>query len=278
MKTPIIRQLLFWAAALAAGLLATVSAKPTQAYYEVWGGEELLLGEDFLLYYDVNKIGWTKLGSATGTKTFTGRYNYYCVVVKRDDLYLDAVMTSDGSYYERGVPCGNIEQETHYNYLGPPDQKYLVLAGSAAGNAATSTYGSFAIFDNTASCRYAGDWTSMTFHVYSPPPKPKAPAGMKLKALSSKSIRVCWADRSDNETGFVIERAAARKGPWRRFAKVGAGVTCHDCKGLKPGTRYFFRVKAVNGPSGSAPTRAQSARTSGSAANALSQLVFPSKP
>lgn len=151
--------------ALAAGLLflAAVSGRavtPAQVTYDVWGGNTLDFNQS---YYDVDKLaGYVKLGSTNRTATFSGRYNYYVVAVRKTAvLYLDAAQTSTGGYYTGGsLAVGNVN-DTANGAFGAPDRLYLVLNGPAAGSS-TSTYGSYAIFYNT------GGWTSMRFIVYEP--------------------------------------------------------------------------------------------------------------
>lgn len=225
-----------------------IHASPQEASYDVWGGNVLDLGKS---YYGVDKLGWTKLGTADKTAYFSGRYNYYLIALKAPRiLYVDAAQTSDGAYYD-GAPypaydlvVGNVRGETTDNVYGPPDGKYLVMdaSGSMSKSAAVEspTYASFIIFTNS------GSWDGMKFFVYSRPAKPKAPSGLKLQVASSRSIRVSWSDNSKNETAFIIQRSLSKSGPWVQQAKVGPNVTSHLCQSLKPGTRYYFRVCAGN--------------------------------
>jgi ELWxxDGT repeat protein len=68
-------------------------------------------------------------------------------------------------------------------------------------------------------------------------PAPASPAG----------IRLTWADRSDSESGFMIERSATAD-----FAVIDAtffapaDATGYLDSSAAPGARYFYRVRAVN--------------------------------
>jgi hypothetical protein len=152
---------LFASCCLAAHAAAIAPTTPVQATYDVWGGEVLDLNK---LYYDVDKFGFTKLGTASRTATFQGRHNYYVVAVRKTEfLFLDAAQSTSGTYYQGSLATGNTDSAG--NALGAPDGRYMVLKGPGIGTA-TSTYGSYAIFYNP------GHWTGLTLHVFSAPLAP----------------------------------------------------------------------------------------------------------
>ena len=60
-------------------------------------------------------------------------------------------------------------------------------------------------------------------------------------------VRLSWADRSGNESGFKVERKEGTAGTWRQIAAVGANVTRYDDDdSLRAGASYFYRVRAFN--------------------------------
>lgn len=74
-----------------------------------------------------------------------------------------------------------------------------------------------------------------------------APAGLTARAISASRIDLTWQENSIGETGFAIERAEKDTTIWSRIAEVGTNVTNYSDTGLKPQTRYFYRVRALNG-------------------------------
>jgi titin len=92
---------------------------------------------------------------------------------------------------------------------------------------------------------------------------PEAPTGTAAVpvAASSGAIRVTWVDGSDNETGFVVERARKKNGVFSVVGTVGANVLTYEDRGLPARTLFYYRVRAVNG----ARTSAASARTAAAA-------------
>ena len=89
---------------------------------------------------------------------------------------------------------------------------------------------------------------------------PAAPSNLIPTAVSSSQINLAWADNSNDETGFVIERAVGG-GAWGPLATVGANVTGYANTGLSPGTPYQYRVKAINGAGESGYSNTASATT-----------------
>ena len=81
----------------------------------------------------------------------------------------------------------------------------------------------------------------------SPPPEagPTAPGNLTGRSTGPSSVRLSWADRSDDETGFEIQLRQAGSG-WRTDSTVPANRTSADVTGLTPGGRYDFRVRSFN--------------------------------
>lgn len=76
-------------------------------YYEVWGGDYYT--GDNLDYFCLGSLGFTLLGSAETTETFSGNYKYY-VIVTPTSILLDAVQGSDNSFLCRNmVSWGNLD-------------------------------------------------------------------------------------------------------------------------------------------------------------------------
>jgi hypothetical protein len=78
------------------------------------------------------------------------------------------------------------------------------------------------------------------------PLPPAAPTALAAQALSRSSIKLTWADNSNNETGFKIERSLDGASGWSQVATVGAGVTTYTNTGLNRSTKYYYRVVAYN--------------------------------
>ncbi|QJD80222.1 fibronectin type III domain-containing protein [Spirosoma rhododendri] len=93
------------------------------------------------------------------------------------------------------------------------------------------------------------------------PTAPNAPARLSVNAVSSSQINLQWADLSDNETGFQIERAPNSSGTFIKIADLGANATTYSDNGLSGSTQYCYRVRAVNGVGPSGYTDTQCATT-----------------
>ncbi|AYQ35577.1 fibronectin type III domain-containing protein [Runella sp. SP2] len=82
---------------------------------------------------------------------------------------------------------------------------------------------------------------------------PNTPARLTANATSSSQINLSWADLSDNETGFEIERSTDSRN-YSKIADVGAGTTTYSNTGLVSNTQYCYRVRAKNGAGNSGYT------------------------
>ncbi|GAA4441922.1 hypothetical protein GCM10023091_27850 [Ravibacter arvi] len=108
---------------------------------------------------------------------------------------------------------------------------------------------------------------------------PNAPTSLIAGANQVFQIQLNWIDRSDNETSFEIERRS-EDGTFARIATTGANVTQFLDGPLTPGTRYYYRVRAVNGTGASGYTNEANAVTAQSppaAPRALSAVTAGSR-
>jgi hypothetical protein len=131
-----------------------------------------------------------------------------------------------------------------------------------AGRIAVGTYNAEARFDD------------MLVRVPGGTPAPAAPTGLAASALSTSQVRLTWTDRSDNETGFRVERCTGSGcTTYALVATTGANVTTWDDSGLATSTTYGYRVAAVNGGGTSAWSNAVSVSTATAPPAAPSNLA-----
>ena len=83
-------------------------------------------------------------------------------------------------------------------------------------------------------------WVSLSWA----PAPPNPPSNLAAIAVSAAQINLSWADNSNFENGYKIERW---NGSWAQINVVGANVTAYaDTTGLAPSTAYYYRVRAYN--------------------------------
>jgi FtsP/CotA-like multicopper oxidase with cupredoxin domain len=132
--------------------------------------------------------------------------------------------------------------------------------GTALANIATYT-------DNTASSalsyRYrvvvynqAGTATSNFLAVAAAPTVPSAPSGLTASPLAGPAVQLSWTDNSNNETGFLVQRAsdATFTTGLISLPAVGPNITTTTGGTVTNGSTYFYRVYAVNGALQSLPS------------------------
>jgi hypothetical protein len=100
-----------------------------------------------------------------------------------------------------------------------------------------------------------------------PTSPPAAPSGIAATALSSSSIRVDWTDNSDNESRFQIQRSLSSSSGWNQVGTALANSSAWSDSSLQAGTRYYYRVRAINDAGNSSYTSVASATTQPAASN-----------
>ncbi|WP_044213070.1 T9SS type A sorting domain-containing protein, partial [Saccharicrinis fermentans] len=76
------------------------------------------------------------------------------------------------------------------------------------------------------------------------------PSDLLVEANLANGLELRWVDNSDNEAGFVIERASSAEGVFEAIATLAANTTYYQDQGLSAGN-YYYRVKAVKDQGGS---------------------------
>jgi hypothetical protein len=95
------------------------------------------------------------------------------------------------------------------------------------------------------------------------PVPPSAPSGLAAHATSSPfAVSLSWADNSNNEDGFTIQRATnARFTAGLTPIQVGPNLSVFSDSTAMPLTRYFYRVQAFNGVAQTAFSNSANVRT-----------------
>jgi hypothetical protein len=90
------------------------------------------------------------------------------------------------------------------------------------------------------------------------------PAGLTAKATSSTQIVLGWSDKSNNESGFKIERkngSCSSSNTWTQIGTKPSNTNTYTVSGLSPNTLYSFRMKAYNTGGDSPYSNCASAKT-----------------
>lgn len=108
------------------------------------------------------------------------------------------------------------------------------------------------------------DYSNVTVVATEPAPAPlvpSAPTSLSASADCTDQINLTWADRSDNESGFAVERRTDGSSQWSAVRTTGANATAYTNSGLQLGTLYYYRVTAFNSDGSSDYSDSASART-----------------
>jgi hypothetical protein len=74
---------------------------------------------------------------------------------------------------------------------------------------------------------------------------------LKKPTADSTGVMIKWEDNSNNESGFFVERATAKSGPFYAVGGVEPNETSFMDKGVVANQKYFYRVKPSNTTLGS---------------------------
>ncbi len=88
-------------------------------------------------------------------------------------------------------------------------------------------------------------WSNTASTTTPGPSAPAAPTDLNDTYVSTGQIDIAWMDRSDDETGFKVERKL-EGGSWTQVADLGADTTTYSSTGLTEGFTYVHRVRAYN--------------------------------
>jgi hypothetical protein len=103
------------------------------------------------------------------------------------------------------------------------------------------------------------------------PLPPDPPSDLAAEALSFSQIKLSWADRSNSENGFKIERWNGSS--FSQINTVGANIFTFTDTQLSPVTTYVYRVKAFNSAGDSGPSNEVVATTTAPPPNPPSNLA-----
>ena len=91
------------------------------------------------------------------------------------------------------------------------------------------------------------------------PKSPTAPSDLTATVVSATEIDLTWADKSNNETGFKIERSPDNAN-WTVLTTTAANATNYRDTGLTSNKQYYYRISATN-ENGDSTTVAANATT-----------------
>lgn len=89
-----------------------------------------------------------------------------------------------------------------------------------------------------------------------------APGNLVAKAEAYSRISLTWVDRSDNETGFVIQRSINSNQNFTDYVEVSANSSIYNDLSIEINQTYYYRVAALIGSNRTVFTNESTANTS----------------
>lgn len=117
---------------------------------------------------------------------------------------------------------------------------------------------------------YTGTWATIyefrVFGLAMSMSVPQSPSSLVATTVSNAQVNLAWADNSDNEYNFVVERSVDNTN-WITIATLATGATSYNNTGLTANTKYYYRVSASNPAGSSVPSGVAEATTTGLSVN-----------
>lgn len=257
----------------------SISQFSTQFSFQLSAGSDTADGFTFT----IQGVGNTALGGTGGSLGYQGIGNSVAI---KFDLYdnegegVDSTgLYTDGAF--PGVPAIDLSTtgiDLHsgdvFNVGMTYDNATLAVTetDTSTGATATQTYSidiPTTVGSSTAFVGFTAGTGGLTAvqniltWTYSPSATvPAAPSNLAATAVTGTQIDLTWQNNATNQTGFVIDRATNSSFTNNLVTQsAGANATSFVDAGLKPGTSYFYRVRAVNPAGASANSNTASAAT-----------------
>ena len=161
---------------------------------------------------------------------------------------------TDNSTSETGFKVYRSTDGTNYTFLGNAAANATSYTNNSAQASTTYYYRVLAYEPGGGQSAYSNVATVTT------PGVPTPPSNLTATAISSTAIALAWADGSNNEQGFRIERST-NGNSFSTLAWVGPNITTYTNTGRSPGTTYWYRVRSYNANGTSEPSNVASATT-----------------
>ncbi len=91
-----------------------------------------------------------------------------------------------------------------------------------------------------------GEALTVNFRVIDEAVAIETPTGLHAQITSDNKVEISWADQSDNETGFVVEKSRLPDTDFIVLNEVGENVIHCLQHHVVPGQTLYYRVKAIN--------------------------------
>lgn len=106
------------------------------------------------------------------------------------------------------------------------------------------------------------------------PEVPLPPADLEADAITGATIKLTWSDKSDNETGFLLQRAENDAFTGAVSFPLSANTEAHTDAGCEPNTNYWYRIRSENSAGSSAFCETGPVKTPDAATDTVVKVNF----
>ncbi len=219
-------------------------------------------------YYRVKAIG------ATGSSAYSAEVSATAMLTAPTSLTATAVSTSgvnltwvDNSSNETGYQIErSLTTATGFSTINTTAANTNSFSDTGLSTGVLYYYRVKAV--NTGSSSYSLEASAMAQII--------APTSLVATTVSTVQINLTWIDNSSNEGGFAVERSLTSGSGFTNVTNLPANTVSYSNTSNTPGTQYFYRIKAINGPGSSAYTAEANATAALSTPTALAATVVSS--
>lgn len=167
------------------------------------------------------------------------------VPAKPDNLKITSTGTdrltiswTDNANNEKGFRIERREGSGSFSEIATVGANVTSYANTGLKKNTTYTYRVRA-FNDAGNSSYSNEITGKTGVILT------KPDGLEVSSISTDRVTITWKDRSNNETGFIIERKT-ENGSFTEIVNVRANTTSYTDTRLKNNTAYTYRIQAYN--------------------------------
>jgi hypothetical protein len=233
----------------------------------VWRGEDALDGSGYVHNLSSNET--VLVGNCQPVDFWCGALPFPPAAAPRialdsSALHFSSLNGSTPAAKVVHVSNSGIGTLTNVSPQGNPAWLTVVRAGSGNSQTLTNTVNpaslAAGVYNATITVSGGGSTTSANYAVsFNVARSVLAPSGLTVSGQGNNAARLAWADNSDNESGFSVERASGVQA-WLRLTTLGANVVAYTDSGLALQTTYHYRVRAFGGTDSSGYSNVDSVR------------------
>ena len=221
--------------------------------------------DDYAITYSINDHRFGTDSGSTSVTVNNSNPTLTNLSVAPSPVQVGNNVTLSGNYADAGYHGSPADEQLQVFVSWGDGQSTAVITNGVPGSI-SETHAFAAAGNYTITVQATdndGGVTTQTLSLVVTTTPPATPTGFRVQSLSVNRVELAWTDASSNETGFGIERCAAKRAcsNFVEVARVGANASGYVDSTVSGNTQYFYRMRAFNSAGSSNYTNVVSAKT-----------------